>query len=686
MPAIPITDQFGIALDAQPANTSALLTYLKQIPSLKLESLDLTKIAGLTLDQPAVRNISTGISFGQPIDVGKDAPKLSIAAGVSGSLKFGDDASCSLSIEATASAKLSEASGVLSFGAAPSTKIEITSTSHFPRNSGVTLAQAVRDTVDQFTIPAAASDLKGMAAGQRCEVSVNGKLRFSGSANLLAVTNPLAAVTLPSPLPGVSVKAAGNVSVGVSCTLETEFAVSATKMDTGFVRLGWRRKKASQVTVSASASEGIDAQIGSTELFTKIIGAISKDPEADLKELTSAGLSADQSAEIQQAVKAAVERKLEISVQAAFTASDTQTTAFDYDLDPAQWDDASQHAIDAALAGDLSFLHAGALSGVTCVRSIWDDVRKRSLELDVNLLGIFNFRSVSSLALEGKVLVEPVSGALTITDTATADRIRSTQVNFGADTQKLRSVLAESFLLTAAYHGSNHELSAPTLRCSHSYFDLQNSTSVSEMWAKLHTGIGLGLLTLADVMLPKDVADFGRTLFLASADYDDRLVRSMFLDSTGTALPVELYERMGRMALQFVVMPGDDDEARLKPASDDILWKRMKEAGPTMIPSLFVFFAEPIQRAIVSDYLTIRWWADAMSKTAQLLESRSTTHEQLAAHLLDVAKTTREEFGQPWGLIAMNLLVQPQGGARMVLTGPILALEKQRDLAAVATK
>jgi hypothetical protein len=206
------------------------------------------------------------------------------------------------------------------------------------------------------------------------------------------------------------------------------------------------------------------------------------------------------------------------------------------------------------------------------------------------------------------------------------------------------------------------------------------------MWAKLHTGIGLGLLTQADAALPKDVADFGRTLFLASADYDDRLVRSMFLDSTGTALPVELYERMGRMALQFVVMPGDDDEARLKPATDDILWKRMKEAGPTMIPSLFVFSAEPIQRAIVADYLTIRWWADAMSKTPQLLESRSTTHEQLAAHLLDVAKTTREEFGQPWGLIAMNLLVQPQGGARMVLTGPILALEKQRDLAAVATK
>jgi hypothetical protein len=89
-----------------------------------------------------------------------------------------------------------------------------------------------------------------------------------------------------------------------------------------------------------------------------------------------------------------------------------------------------------------------------------------------------------------------------------------------------------------------------------------------------------------------------------------------------------------------------------------------------------------------------------MSSTAQLLAEFRMWHarnaeagpddpefqrlrQKLAQHLRDVAATTREEFGAPWGLIAMNQLIGQRAGARMLLTGPKLTVDKRRALAAV---
>jgi len=55
MPTIKLTDQFGLDIDAQPAPTSALLKYVQQIPSLRLDSLDLKKVGGMTLEQAAIQ-------------------------------------------------------------------------------------------------------------------------------------------------------------------------------------------------------------------------------------------------------------------------------------------------------------------------------------------------------------------------------------------------------------------------------------------------------------------------------------------------------------------------------------------------------------------------------------------------------------------------------------------------------
>src|ERR1017187_3884783 len=86
MPTIKLTDQLGLDEEVTLADSSALLQYFRQVPSLRLDSLDLAKLGGLTLDQPALTSLSTGISFDKPIPIGAGAPDLSIQAGVHGSI------------------------------------------------------------------------------------------------------------------------------------------------------------------------------------------------------------------------------------------------------------------------------------------------------------------------------------------------------------------------------------------------------------------------------------------------------------------------------------------------------------------------------------------------------------------------------------------------------------------------
>ena len=716
MPTITLTDQFGLDVDAQPAPTSALLKYFQQLPSLRFDSLDLGKLGGLTLDQPAIQSLSTGVSFQDPVNLGDGAPALSVAAGAHASLKIicnahdlpGQDQTIesrpdtcyvSLGIEATVSADLSATSGALKFGASPSTTLDAVSYSRFPLKTGVTLLQALQQTVAGFSMPASSGDLGDLPAGQIVRVAVTGKLVLSGSVNLLAITNPLASASLPAPLPVVSVSAGGSATVGVSCEIGADYEVVARKLDSGAVRLGWYHKNDTGVAVSAKVSEGISAGFGTTDLFSQVVSAISANPKADLKELAGAGVPDNQAAAIQGAVKQATSRKLEIAVASEISANDSQGTTFLYEIVPAALTEESRAAIDNALRGDLAELHAPGLPGVSCLRSIWDNVQKAGLDLDVNLLGILNYSSVASLSLEGKVLYEPASGSLVIADQATAERIQSAQVNFGADTQKLRHVLAESFLITAAYRGAKQlAAGAVSLRCSHSFFELENATSPGDMSRKLRVGAALGLLSGDDAELPAGIADFGRTLFTASTDYDDNLVSAMFLDANQAPLAPVSYEAAGRKAIQLLVQAADDDAVRLQPATDDGLWRRMSQVGQPGFAGLFPGVPAPLVGAITADYSIVKWWADAMCGTGQKLAAirlwmaRNPTaafddpdfqrlRQDLAGHLRQVAANTREEFGQPWGLLAMSQLVNGRAGANILISSPTLVRNKRRALA-----
>jgi hypothetical protein len=720
MATIKLTDDLGLDADITMAPFSSLLKYFKQLPALRLSNGDFSKAAGMTLDQPALTMLNSGLSFTDSVAIGPGANALSISAGLHGLLaliprtpsavKLPDvsageiqiaEGTCylELGVQASVGVSVGPDSGQLQFGVGPGETIDIRNYQSFPLKHEITLLDAVEQTVGNFIIPASADDLSSLPEGCVATVTGTGSLKLSATANLLAVTNPLASAALPAPLPALSVTAGSAAQVGAGLTLKCTFQVCSQKLASGHVQLGWYRQTSSEFDVTASVSEGLSAGFGSTDLFSTIIGAISASASADRNELQKAGLPPDQISAIQSAVKAAVNRKLQLALSTEISATESGDAIFLYDIDIAALTPDSRQALDQALCGDLTGLHSGPVPGVTVVKSIWERARKYGVQLDVNLLGILNVGSVSTLTCTGSVLFEPATGALVITDKSAAQRIRSTTVNFGADTQKLRHVMAESFLLTAAYQGSQQQVGAPALRCSHDFFDLENDASRDQMVRDLRVGAALGLLSGEDATPPAGIDDFGRTVIHARTDYDNGSASALFLDADGAAFPQLFYENIGRATIQLLVSTDDEDAVRLQPATDDNLWKSMKGQGQPGFAALFPDVSAPLLGDITTDYTVIIWWADAMAGASQILAairkwfSQHPTaavndpqfqrlRQDLAAHMKKVAGATKEEFGKPWGLIAMDRASGRRAGASILIAGPKFASTKQRALTA----
>jgi hypothetical protein len=294
---------------------------------------------------------------------------------------------------------------------------------------------------------------------------------------------------------------------------------------------------------------------------------------------------------------------------------------------------------------------------------------------------------------QGTVTFEPVTGDLVLADKATAQRIDVSTVNFGADSDKLRQVMAESFLITAVYRGSKSLISAPEIACSHSYFELQASTNADAMLTDLAAVTALGLLdNAAPQTLVAGITDFGQTMVYAETSYSKELTQSLFLNGAEPKTNDE-YQTAGRRAIQLLVRPDASDAFRLRGVSDDQLWAQMCDQGQPGFPFLFPDLTPLEVDVITADYTVIVWWADAMTGCAQqvaamnqLLASNPDPESPqfvalragLAKKLADVSANTKEEFGQPWGLVAMDSVSGRQADAKVLISGARFALARTR--------
>jgi hypothetical protein len=723
MPTIQLTDQFGLDVSVQTDIFSSLAKYAANLSKISLTNLNLQSIASLTLANPSITSLHAGLNFDQPVDIGSGAVTFQVNAGISGAMDiyvpptgggslfaqdlYGEtiavDAAeryVSIGLSACAGPGISATVNQLTFGFNAGATVTLATYRKFETQPAApTILEAVQATVAGFSIPGGPDDLRALAPDSIVTLEGAGTIAFSASANLFATANPLATLTLPSPLPTLDVSAGGSVTVAASCSVNWDYQLRVRKLDASRLSLGFYRKRGSETTVSVTAAAGISAGTSSTDLFSSVISAVSKSAAADSGAIAKLGLPEDQLNAIAAAVKCGAQRKLEVSLLASLTSGDSRSAAFLYEFDLAGLDAAGNTALTAALHGDLTGLTGARLpAGVQMVRSIATNLQTNGMTWKINLLGIYNYISTTELTRQGTVLFEPVTGDLVITDKATAQQIAASSVNFGADTGKLRRVLADSFLITAVYRGSKSVVSAPEIECSHSYFELQASTSPDAMLTDLTAATALGLLDAgAPGPLVAGIADFGQTMVCAETSYDAGVTPSLFLNGASPKPQAE-FESAGRQAIQLLVRRDAADAFRLLGVANDQLWAQMRANGQFNFTPLFPGLSPLEVDVIASDYTLIVWWAESMSACAQSVAAMNglanpdpesaqflALRANLAKTLAKVTGNTREEFGQPWGLVAMDRVSGCRAAARVQIAGARFAFARSRqDVAAAA--
>lgn len=724
MPTLNLTDQLGIEVEVELNEDSALAKYIKDLKKLKLSELKFASLENTPLDQVPIKNLTTGIAFEQPVGVGIEGTELTIGAGVSGSIKlftardkqlFASDVFAdpipinanqlylAIGTSSKLSTELTNKTGDLGFGFGAGTQIALNTYCLFEKVGAGAFPNsldALKQTVAGLVIPGDLEDLEKMAPGTVATVEGAGSLKFSGDFNVLSVVNPLAAVNLPDPIGQLQINSTGAIKLGASIEIAGEYQIRVQKIDKDQLRLGYYKKRGTDFGLKVSASSGLSVGVGKFDLVETLLKAISSNPTADLEELKKGGLNEAQIEGIKKVIEAGVSRKLELALGFELNSGETSEAAFLFDIRLSKLDQAARQAVHAALDGDLSGFGSGAEkppAGVSLARSIFTEIQKEKHALKFNLLGIYNFISVSTLVLKGRMMFEPGTGVLIITDTATASRIAASTLNFAADAEKLRKVMAESVMLTVAYQCSKLVVHQPKLRVAHSYFELHTKTNATVLKNNLDVVEALGLMKKAEKnKLVSTATQFGRTTFYAETGYDDEAANDLFLRN-GAPRSKEEYERAGRKALALLVQPGEEVDVRRLPATDDNLWKEMSKLGQ---PSFrFIPQLKPLNPAalgaVTADYTVIKWWAESMVKMGEkLAEMRQFLNDnpqvdpgnktfislrtKLASRLKSVASNTRSEFGDPWGLVAMDQVSGGKATAKTLLMGPNLAIYRER--------
>jgi hypothetical protein len=551
-----------------------------------------------------------------------------------------------------------------------------------------TLGEALVDAVAHAVIPVGVDDLAALPDGAFASVEAEGALQFSGSADFTSTVNPLATPGLPI-VGSAKVTAGASASIAGTFTASGGFELRLSRSTGDTVRFAWYRRQGSSLEIDASASVGIAATIRDSDVIKKFVEAVSGDPKADLEELINANLDDTQIETLQKAIAESINRSLRIAVELQFSSVRNGEALFAFDLDVASLDSAGRSVVDEALRGRLDVLQAAAAANAPGIRAVHTGIlrtRERRTAWRVNLLGIINVSSVAELVSKGTLSYDPLTGELNAADAITSQRILVSTRPFESEGEKVRKLVLESVMVTAAYQASRvtAQLSLAS-RCS--YFELRAKTSARDLREDFNTIVALALAdSLEASRRIGDEHDFGRSTFLAECAFDQQACDALFLGPDGPR-PVGYYERTGRTALMALI-PADDEERahRRRAVADEARWAAMKSAGPAAIKPQLAGELGP-QRAehVIGDFALIVWWAEAMSRAASaLVEMRRFINGRSAASLAGdpefkkrrtdlenalarVVKDSKARFGDPWGLVALDLAARHTSAAQATI-------------------
>ncbi len=230
---------------------------------------------------------------------------------------------------------------------------------------------------------------------------------------------------------------------------------------------------------------------------------------------------------------ASIDRSLTLAAQLQFSALADNQALFAYDIDLSRLDAAVNSAVEDALHGRLTAIDAQAASGngaIRLVTSAASHLRERKTSWRINLLGILNVASFVELVREGSVTFDPVSGALTAAEKVSSRRIRVKSHPLESDPEKLRQVLFESLMVTAAYQASRALTGTVSLKAEQVYLEQRSRTKRHDLEDHYRALIALGLCDEPerDARLGSDL-EFGTSTFVIENRFDEAACDAMFL-------------------------------------------------------------------------------------------------------------------------------------------------------------
>jgi hypothetical protein len=696
MPTITIRDEQGGELLKTDLSGGGLGKYLKSAASLR-SLVPLAKSFSKPLANGAGER-ELALAIDQDVPVGSSG-ELSIGGGASvavglhpsgGTMFAGSDLQApvivpngttyaSLTVEALLKAGLAGTKEQISFGFDVGTALRYAYFHPFDIvGNSDNVGSAVKTMLTAAVFPADADDLTRLPVGAYVSLAGEGELSFSLQAAMSSTTNLLATPGLP--LVGtVALTQGASVTVGAAWTANGEFELRLSRPSPSQARLAFHRRRGRSLNVSVKALAGVALEVRGRELLSTLMKAISSNPEADLLTLVDAGLDDEKILAIQDAIAASIDRSLTLAAQLQASGLRQDESLFAYDIDLARLDDMGKAAVNDALHGRLDRIGeaASAAGGaVRLVASAARQLRERRTTWRINLLGILNAASFVELVRDGTVTFDPASGALNAADKISARRIQVRTRPLESDTEKLRRVLFESLMVTAAYQASRALGSAVSLTAEQMYVEQRGRTKRSDLEDHYRALIALGLCDEAerDARLGAET-EFGSSTWIVENHLDPAACDALFLDADGRPNPMEHYERIGRSSL-LALIPADDPARsfrRLALASDGI-WSQARNLGGDIDQALPGHIRhDAVKLGVVrGDVLTLVWWARAMSRAATelvamrtFLGSRNATalaadeaflkaRTRLADALAKVVATTEARFDDPWDVLAMD--------------------------------
>lgn len=734
MPDIEITDQLDTPetkVKVDLAHFSSLFRYLKdEILHLAVVP-DFLQRKDKPLSEAATKPIEFQATVGHSFRLGNTTPEVDIAPQAQVTIDVNASPGTNLFdkepfvVEAKVPAKtgyvgvtfegsldlgVSGSAGDLTFGFDKTRTIDLAYYKAFPLGEGEpALLPALKQTLGHFIIPADVHDLSNLGVGDIATVSGSGSLKVSGGVNVSAAPNPLASVNLPLGAGTFNVSAGATAGVNASLEIKGSYQVRARSKGNGIVELSYLQERGTTLKADFSASGGVTAEVGDTDLIAKILGFISPDPTEN--KATVADLSEGERGALKDAIKKGLDSSLQASFDAVLRGLTQTDAAFQYEIIPDRLTKVGSDAVHRALDGDLSGLTTlesnapedGVLApGIRVLNSVFTLTRKKNLTLHLNLIGIINFISVSEFIKRSEVLTDNITGAVTIKETVSGEHISAIVNNIDRD-DALRKALFDSVLVTTTYRAGK-TIAAPTLACQQVHFAANQNTNHQLMGDYLTWFEALNLLGTEERedTLHKFI-DGGPSTCILRTSFNDHDCTTLFLDENGAARDRDYYLEHGRLALRALLDPNHAgvDQLRYK-LVDDPMWPEALSIGANvnLAPLVGLERRDPRVGLLIGDVFVITQWADAMSSVgalvadvrdfvgaqepATLLQNNTfrKKRDALQKKLAGVARESKARFDEPWGMVALFWAAgSPMTSYAKAVTAH-LAVERKAQLAA----